>query len=234
VAAPTGNIADQYAPDTGVQIFNLAIPSFSQYSPGANSDGSGGTIGQFWGIEASFSQTYRSVVGNPLNWYKQCPSGVGLMQQTTGDDWSPLSSGKQWDKLTTGFSQAVTALGAGVQVVVPVVIWMGGETDTTSLTAAMRYGANLVLIEQSLRDRLGIQHFLFIVNRVRYEPPNGPWTGIVRSETEKFVASDPANRAMLDSDSIPFGVTSSGHYEPSGGVVLGRRAFQLAYDRLWR
>lgn len=227
-AAPTNQPFDEWTADAGIQVWNCAgsPPAWQQYAPGAGSDGDGGNA---WGPEASFAQLWRAVTGVPLYIYKQCPGGVGLQQQAAGtDDWSPLSVGKEWDILYSSFGAGCAAL-SGYQCVVPAILWLGGETDTGLMAAAQNYRENLELLDQSMRDRLGIANFRMIVNRVRFEPPNGPWSGLVRDAQVRFAEADP-RRAWVDSDTLAFGNVSPGHYDPPAVVALGRKMFG-AYSR---
>jgi hypothetical protein len=228
-ASPTGNAGSNYVADPGVQIWNNTSGGYSTYQPGVNSDGAGGAA---WGFEAAFSQVFRSFIPEPLWHLKRAVGGVGLEVQGTGvDDWSPTSTGKEWDAF---YNNWVAAVGPISPAICPIFHWAGCETDTLSYQSAINCRANLERFDTAVRDRLGIPDCLFVVTLPPYLPPNGPWTGLVRQAMHKFVAAKPNLRAVLDLDGMPFGNVSSGHFDPSTVVAGGRKLFQIVFEKLWQ
>lgn len=215
------------------RIWNASAQALQTYLPGSNSDGFGSGS---WGVEARLSLLYRTLVPQmPVVWLKYWQGATGLARQTDPaiQDWSPFSTGKMFDLAMAQLAACKAALVAdGWTPIVRRVIWLGNETDATTLAAAQATQRDLIDLDAALRIACGNDNLQFIVVRVPYETTD-LWiaesqTGGVNLDTAKYVRSaqekvgNRRHNTWVSADGLAY---FQGHYTTASAVTLGDRIF---------
>ncbi len=206
--------------DPSIYYFNGA--AFSTYIPGINSS----PYGSYWGVEAEFARLARQRQPNvPIVIIKQAynNTGTAFKANPAVQDWSPFSTGKQWDALFNQINYAsAVGLQFGRQLMVEPILWLGNETDAMDEADSQACGANTDMVFRAIRSRLyNCSQSTVIVARCH------PNANLQYLNTVRIAQKAIPNTLWVDTDDLSTADGDPGHYSSSAVKTIGARMFAL-------
>jgi hypothetical protein len=170
----------KYTTLTNAYMYVHASTSFVAYNCSVNSDA--GT--NCWGSEAEFiRQANINYPGRPVYVVKFNTNGTQLAMDGS-NDWSPVSTGEQFESLETRVTGARAWLAShSVTIGSEVVSWNQGESDANDATRAAAYKANFDAFLVAFRARISATA-LFVVERIR--PYSGDWRSVRADRGQRY------------------------------------------------
>lgn len=169
---------------------------------------------QKWGPEAEFLRQYR--IDNPSDTVltvKHAVGGTQLAVNASGTDWSPSSTGKLFDEMTSYINAAIAAVQPPTVSVLGL-LWMQGENDASFSSTAPAYGTNLAAFITAVGANWHTSKI--VIGRI-----TTAWSFASDVRTAQLAAANNPNVMVVntDNDVSRYPLYDFGHYQPPTGIV---------------
>lgn len=210
---------------------NCVEGCWPKYEPSVNSASCAGLTSTAWSIEARIGQLFMQDTPNIVRYFlKVCPGGTGLLQNPTGNDWSPRSNGNNkpsaWGDLINTWNAAKALNTPWTKYYVDSVIYVGSETDTQNASAPANIKRDLFNLDDAVRAEFGpfVKH-IFI--KPPNMAPNGPYTPDLWAAMDAVAAARQNVYVVDASDMVWQGATPGlfGHYSAASTVTIAERIY---------
>lgn len=178
----------------------------------------GAGVGSTYGSELTFAKSMSQRVNEQIAIIKVAANGTNLYSHwsSTRTDADALYP---WmiEKVESALDQLV---GLNYQPVVDAFVWVQGEGDSTFLSTATSYQANLSQFITSIRTDLGIPSLKFLINEL-HAGVDRPYASELRQSQRNVAAADP-NVRIVNADDLTL-LSDNVHFTSQMHMELGRR-----------